>query len=92
MNVSLILGRYSEAGAHVPLIRARVWFDPRYRYGNTPTMRRSISVWHVSWHDGFGGTHTADTPNPFVFRSTLGRVDWFEIDGFAGLTAGPSVV
>ena len=49
-------------------------------------------MWHVSWHDGFGHTHTADTVDPFRFRHTLGHVDWFEIDGFYSLTAGPGMV
>jgi hypothetical protein len=39
-------------------------------------------MWRVSWHDGFGGTMTADTPDWRVFRHSLGHVDWFAVDGY----------
>ena len=90
MNVSLILGRYSLTVKH-PAHNGK-------SSGSTPDIGTvhwhyaKARMWHVSWHDGFGGTHTADTPNPFVFRRSLGHVDWFEIDGFGGLTLAQLVV
>jgi hypothetical protein len=47
-----------------------------------------VLVWRVSFHDGFGGTHTAETTDPLGYRRELGPVDWFEIDG-CFWTAGP---
>lgn len=38
-------------------------------------------TFRVSWHDGFGGTHTAETKDPRQFRHDLGKVDWFCVDG-----------
>lgn len=41
----------------------------------------SVLVWRVSYHTGFGGTHTAETTDIMQFRHEIGPVDWFEVYG-----------
>jgi len=38
-------------------------------------------VFRIAWHDGFGGTHTAETSEPVKFIKQLGHVDWVEVFG-----------
>lgn len=44
-------------------------------------MATAAWMWRVAWHDGFGGTHTAETDSPLVLWHSLGHVDFFEISG-----------
>jgi hypothetical protein len=40
-----------------------------------------IITYRIAWHDGFGGTHTAETTEPAKFIHDLGHVDWIDIFG-----------